>query len=68
MHWGVGERDKRGKINSLGPHLGAGGISTVLKYLTCSLGNGEALKVSKDSDTVRAVKENPFCRQWEGAD
>ena len=52
---GVGKQDKSRKINSLGPHLGGRELCNVLKYRTCSLGDGDAFKVSqKKSDAVRA--------------
>ena len=54
VYLGVRKQDNSRKINSLGPHLGGRELCSVLKYLTSSLGNGDASKVSqKKSDPVR---------------
>lgn len=64
VYLGVGKQDKSRKINSLGPHLGGRELCNVLKYLTCSLGDGDAFKVSqKKSDPVRAKLKKTSLRK-----
>ena len=62
VYLGVRKQDNSRKINTH-THLGGRELCSVLKYLTSSLGDGDASKVSqKKSDPVRTKRKKTSLR------